>query len=306
MRHKTVLHKLIFPFMVWTKNRKRDSKIRSLNKSLQRLNRENCIFISKQGIPFVYFPNDSLGRVLAVGESFETFEINFLKEWLQPGDTAVDVGANIGYLTTAMSSFCGPSGNVHSYEIHPRTFERLKTTVESLGLKNVKIFHEGLDSERGTLNIPNQPEGKEMFFSLIDLDSASGVSVPLTTLAEAVSGFPSTVSLIKIDVEGFEHRILKPAWRWLNGKCHCLLVEVNKTFLRKTESEADEKMIQEALRAGFECFLLSSWTTKEKFSGIPISSAKNLPESSNVIFISKQTEAQKRFAVFKKKMAASF
>jgi precorrin-6B methylase 2 len=49
---------------------------------------------------------------------------------LRPGDTFVDVGANIGELSLFAAQRVGKSGCVVSVEAHPRTFSYLKRNIE--------------------------------------------------------------------------------------------------------------------------------------------------------------------------------
>src|SRR5260221_9258636 len=45
---------------------------------------------------------------------------------LRPGDTAVDAGANIGYMTGLMALRTGPRGRVLAFEPHPALFDSLR------------------------------------------------------------------------------------------------------------------------------------------------------------------------------------
>ena len=47
-----------------------------------------------------------------------------------PGDLAIDVGANIGYTTSILGVRVGPRGRVHSFEPHPQVFASLAENVE--------------------------------------------------------------------------------------------------------------------------------------------------------------------------------
>src|SRR5207302_5022854 len=47
---------------------------------------------------------------------YERDEINFVREWLKPGDAAIDVGAHIGFFTMHMAAAVGPEGRVYAFE----------------------------------------------------------------------------------------------------------------------------------------------------------------------------------------------
>src|SRR5262245_64079544 len=51
-----------------------------------------------------------------VRDRYETDEVEFVRTLLKPGDTAVDVGAHIGYFTMQMAAAVGPAGRVYAFE----------------------------------------------------------------------------------------------------------------------------------------------------------------------------------------------
>ena len=60
--------------------------------------------------------------------AYEIEIVALLRELLRPGDTFVDVGANIGYLSCVAAGLVGPSGRVISFEPAPGCFSRLDVT----------------------------------------------------------------------------------------------------------------------------------------------------------------------------------
>lgn len=59
-------------------------------------------------------------------DAFEPFTIETMKRFLREGDTFIDVGANIGYLSAIGAGLVGSGGQVHSFEPSPRDFQRLQ------------------------------------------------------------------------------------------------------------------------------------------------------------------------------------
>ena len=51
---------------------------------------------------------------------------------IKEGDTVVDIGANIGYMTMAMASKTASSGSVIAYEASPYNFGLLKSNIEMI------------------------------------------------------------------------------------------------------------------------------------------------------------------------------
>ncbi len=60
---------------------------------------------------------------------------------LSPGDTFVNVDANVGYYTTLASSLVGPTGRVVSIEALPQTYQRLVENLARIGRTNVRTVN---------------------------------------------------------------------------------------------------------------------------------------------------------------------
>jgi hypothetical protein len=52
-----------------------------------------------------------------------------LRQWVQPGMLAYDVGANIGYISLLLARRVGEAGRVHAFEALPANLERLRTNL---------------------------------------------------------------------------------------------------------------------------------------------------------------------------------
>src|ERR1700704_3975027 len=54
--------------------------------------------------------------ILLEQETWFEKELIFLRHWLQPGMTAIDIGANLGAYSLPMARLVGPTGHVFAYE----------------------------------------------------------------------------------------------------------------------------------------------------------------------------------------------
>src|SRR5690348_8938252 len=68
-----------------------------------------------------------------------------------PGDHAVDVGANIGVMTSLLSRRVGPTGRVTSFEPHPALFTQLQRNVARWGARPIDVFGQAVSFRRGQL-----------------------------------------------------------------------------------------------------------------------------------------------------------
>lgn len=142
-----------------------------------------------------------------------------------PGELAVDVGANIGYMTAVLAARVGsiPGGCVRAFEAHPEIFEELRYNVEQWQRQlpvNLDIQQIAISDQRGTLTlgIPDSfARNRGLAFvvtpntksSQPDGQTIKTVSVPSISLDEL---FPSDeIGVLKLDVEGHEFSVLQGA-----------------------------------------------------------------------------------------------
>ncbi len=67
--------------------------------------------------------------------SYEEDTVAFMRQIVKPGMTVVDVGAHVGYYTRLFSKLVNGTGQVISFEPHPKTFNVLRRN--TAGLANV-------------------------------------------------------------------------------------------------------------------------------------------------------------------------
>ena len=162
-------------------------------------------------------------------------DLKVVRELVQRGTVAVDLGANIGMYTKVLSDVVGPGGTVISVEPVPQTFEVLSRNIRSLGMGNVSCVNVAIsDSARDVvMELPNYDTGGINFYQATVVDATDGkvvdskphVRVPALTLDMLVAG-RGTVGFVKCDVEGHELACLSGAEMVLNSHCPAWLVEV--------------------------------------------------------------------------------
>jgi FkbM family methyltransferase len=151
---------------------------------------------------------DSLG--LGSGRDFEPEIRTALQRWAAPGLTLVDIGANIGYFTALMARHVGPTGVVHAFEPEPANFELLSGNVRRNDLAQVRLHAVALGDARGRADLHLNDVNGGMH-RLYDSVCCVGpvVPVPVERLDDVLRD--TVVDLIKIDVEGYEPRVLAGA-----------------------------------------------------------------------------------------------
>lgn len=156
---------------------------------------------------------DSLdGMGLVKYRRFEEVETELIEKYLRPGDSVIDIGAHIGYHTLTMARRVGNNGVVWAFEPHPETFALLKKNIEANGYHNVRMAQQAVSDQVGVSPMSVSDEEGNVFGSVAYNLRGSGmhsVMVRTTTLDDFFYQIVSPISFIKMDVEGYEDKVLK-------------------------------------------------------------------------------------------------
>jgi FkbM family methyltransferase len=133
----------------------------------------------------------------------------FLRRRLRPGDTFIDVGANVGTVCALASRAVGPKGTVVAVEPSPPVLTDLRETVAANRLGNVRVIAAAASDREQEL---------ELFAPSYNLGVTTTVARPGLQEQGVVRAAPlpalvgpeilAAARLVKIDVEGAEDRVL--------------------------------------------------------------------------------------------------
>lgn len=154
-----------------------------------------------------------------------------VRQLLRPGDTVVDAGGHIGYLSQIFAEAVGPSGEVLAIEAHPENAKLLRQNTGRLGVKVAEVAL-------------SQAPGEVTFFegsghsnhSLFE--GASTATGQITVKAERLEAVLrahgiSEVTLMKMDIEGAEVDALRSGESFLaSGAFKAILIEINPKVLK--------------------------------------------------------------------------
>ena len=159
--------------------------------------------------------------VLLEQEAWFEKEPTFLRRWLKPGMTAIDIGANLGVYALPMARLVGPRGRVVAYEPGRVARQLLEHSRDFNDASNLDVVGLALsDSEReGRLTTRSSSEYNALG------DEGQGEPVRVTALDRA--RFPcGSPDFIKIDAEGEEERILAGGRELFAGQSPLVMFEV--------------------------------------------------------------------------------
>jgi FkbM family methyltransferase len=140
----------------------------------------------------------------------EFADMALLLHILRPGDTFIDVGANVGSYTLLASGVCGASSL--AFEPDPHTAQCLRRNLELNGLQSrAMVFETALGDVDGEAEFTI---GRDTTNQVVSLPAAETRRVSMRRL-DSISGAEAAL-LMKIDVEGFEEQVLAGAERTLS------------------------------------------------------------------------------------------
>lgn len=210
-------------------------------------------------------------------------DMAYLLHVLREGDLFVDVGANVGSYSILACSAIGAHGI--ALEPVPSTFNMLSDNMRINHVENkVECINEGVGAARGKLKFTS--ENDTMNHVLADGESCGdAIIVKVCTLDEKLNG--RQPGLIKIDVEGFEARVLEGAKSILEDETlHSVIMELNGSGERYGFDE--HEILKKMKQFGFDTY------TYNPFSRV-LESLKGKNESSgNTLFIRNRTFVDKR------------
>ncbi|CAN5550398.1 hypothetical protein BH10PLA1_BH10PLA1_18170 [soil metagenome] len=162
--------------------------------------------------------SDLIQRDIYVG-CYERNETAVFRKILRPGNTLVDVGANVGYFTALGSHIVGRTGRVISVEPNPSGFAKLDSMVERSGITWCSRFNIGLSDAIGHITLYEPPaEHHNLNSTMNPVDNYKPIDVQIRTLDDLLDEQKiECVDLIKVDVEGHEPKVFAGGSKFLSS-----------------------------------------------------------------------------------------
>ncbi len=148
------------------------------------------------------------------GDWFED-EIRFVRRVLEPGQQAIDIGANYGVYTLAMGKAVGPNGKVWAFEPASTTADFLAASIAENDFRHVVLERSALSSAAGfsSLSLNDNAEMNALTHGA-EAGNASERVVLVTLDERATAHNWRSMDFIKVDAEGEELNILRGGARF--------------------------------------------------------------------------------------------
>jgi len=170
---------------------------------------------------------------------WESYETQLVCQCIQPGQTTIDIGANMGYFSLLFAALTGSQGRMLAFEPEPTNFDLLQKNIAHNQFNHAEAFNLALSDSNSSgfiyLNHDNRGDHK-IFPSEQERDA-----LPIELLEGDAFLEPriADVHFIKIDTQGSEYQVLKGLRQTLqkNHKYLTILLEYSPFDLRQSHSD---------------------------------------------------------------------
>lgn len=193
-----------------------------------------CVFLNIKQKDFIlrFFPS-SISTTLWFDNNYSEQDYNIISKFLKKDEVFVDVGANIGHLSIHAKMCVGEKGTVLAIEGNPETFSYLEKNIK---LNNIIIntFPVLVGDRKKTVTLENRKADDMNQVIENNLGKNNYRNIKMITLDNVCSNLDQ-INLLKIDVEGYEYKVLLGAKETLK-KTKYLMIEIIDSLSIKFDS----------------------------------------------------------------------
>jgi FkbM family methyltransferase len=186
-----------------------------------------------------------ISRTLYVYGAYEPELQRLMRSMKLHGAICLDIGANIGLHTIAMSELVGSSGKVYAFEPEEHNYRLLEHNLRINKINNVILSQSAVSDTEGVCRIGLNPinYGDHRISTAAPGEWATR-EVAMTTIDAALRDLPeSVVRFIKIDVQGHELHVLRGMEQTLRRNPDAIMmIEIAPDLLSNAGTSATEVM----------------------------------------------------------------
>jgi FkbM family methyltransferase len=200
--------------------------------------------LKKLNINMILIANSvGISQELMYKGSHEPLSTKILRENLHEDMRIVDIGANLGYYALQEAKAVGPEGLVYAIEPVPHNYFILKHNVALNNLGNIQCFNLAIGDIDGSLELFLGKASNWGSAIKTPLTSNRKITVPSQRLDTFLKD-KGKVDLVRMDVEGYETKIVESMTETLKQKNLMLFMEIHSIFLKREPCKALLQMLE--------------------------------------------------------------
>ena len=211
------------------------------------LNRRKVVKLKRYGIKLFIDPFNFIGLLLNDQKIYEYKITNYILKNLKKNSIFFDIGCNEGYYSV-LASKKNYLGKTYSFEPVKSLIKIIKKNLSLNNIKNCKIYNFAIGDKNKSSTINLYHELNEGSSSIVSKYRYSNKTQKI--IIKSLDNFYKKkrfnfkIDLIKIDVEGYELKILDGMMNLINRrKINKIIVEYHFNIISKNESKITENKI---------------------------------------------------------------
>ena len=194
----------------------------------------------------------------------DALNLSIIKEYVQPGQAVVDVGAHIGYYSRVLADSVGPGGKVYAFEPEARNFGFLKKNTKKYPW--VDSYNQAVGAASGSLNLfLSETLNVDHHTYASSNESRRAVTIEAVSLDDFFSKEAKKISFIKMDIQGYEEAAVRGMIKVLQTHRPVVLTELWPWGLQQAGSSA-ARLLSHFDKCDYELYLINEHQNKlEKF-----------------------------------------
>lgn len=162
----------------------------------------------------LFNPQDAfVGRSFDLYGEFSEGEVSLFRQYVKENDFVLDVGANIGAHTLALSHIVGRTGHVWAFEPQAIVYQQLVANLALNSITNVTAEHAGLARSDTLMAVPRLDHDRLNNYGGIRLEPLVEGQPSEAVFVKRLDSYANfdVLHFAKIDVEGMEYDVLQGA-----------------------------------------------------------------------------------------------
>lgn len=199
------------------------------------------VTVSRDGITYSLDLKESVDRgIFLLG--WEPLTINWLNSNLKPGDTVIEVGANVGAHSLIISNLISPNGFLYAFEPTNYAFLKLNTNFNlnpllKTNTELLQLFVSDKDNSKSNSKIRSSWIVNKSDHLADEMDENFQGSV--VNLDDFFDGLDK-LDLLKIDVDGFDYRVLLGSKKLISIHKPIVFIELGEIDLQKNSNSIED------------------------------------------------------------------
>jgi FkbM family methyltransferase len=178
--------------------------------------------------------------------------VDLICKYLEPNTNFLDIGANIGLISLGvLLKKSSIDFKIHAFECNNEMFDKLKFNTRN---KNIELYQFGLGDKLQLSNMSFNPDNNgysylnnsfdgsiqkniiyNKFTTIPNIINEQNIHIPIVPLDFLVNKFTNRISVMKIDIEGFEYLFLLGAEKIISNHRPVLIIEIIQENYNKCE-----------------------------------------------------------------------